>query len=105
MSNGMQGPDATALAVQRNFDNQRTTTRREKPYCIHCKMIGHSLESCFKAANAEVPICTHCNMKGHLIEKCYKLRGYPPGHKMNQKGNRYGGSANLAQSGSQILGG
>ena len=31
------------------------------------------------------PYCTHCGMLGHTIEKCYKIHGYPPGYK--PKGN------------------
>ena len=29
----------------------------------------------------ERPFCTHCNVLGHTIEKCYKLHGYPLGYK------------------------
>uniref|UniRef100_A0A803Q475 Retrotransposon Copia-like N-terminal domain-containing protein n=1 Tax=Cannabis sativa TaxID=3483 RepID=A0A803Q475_CANSA len=29
------------------------------------------------------PFCTHCNIHGHTIEKCYKIHGYPPGFKSN----------------------
>ena len=31
------------------------------------------------------PFCTHYNMQGHTIEKCYKLHGYPPGYKPKRK--------------------
>ena len=27
----------------------------------------------------ERPFCTHYNMPGHTVDKCYKLHGYPPG--------------------------
>ncbi|XP_060972294.1 uncharacterized protein LOC133038222 [Cannabis sativa] len=30
------------------------------------------------------PFCTHCNIHGHTIEKCYKIHGYPPGFKNNR---------------------
>ena len=33
----------------------------------------------------ERPFCTHCNMPGHTFEKCYKLHGYPPGYKPKRK--------------------
>ena len=33
----------------------------------------------------ERPFCTHYNMLGHTIEKCYKLRGYPPSYKPKGK--------------------
>ncbi|KAL5580725.1 hypothetical protein UlMin_013167 [Ulmus minor] len=31
------------------------------------------------------PYCTHCGMLGHTIEKCYKIHGYPPGYKPKGK--------------------
>ena len=31
------------------------------------------------------PFCTHYNMQGHTIEKCYKLHGYPPSYKPKRK--------------------
>ena len=33
----------------------------------------------------ERPFCTHYNMLGHTIEKCYKLHGYPLGYKPKGK--------------------
>ncbi|XP_075636645.1 uncharacterized protein LOC142608871 [Castanea sativa] len=33
----------------------------------------------------ERAFCTHCNMQGHTIEKCYKLHGYPLGYKPKGK--------------------
>ena len=35
----------------------------------------------------ERPFCTHCNVLGHTIEKCYKLHGYPPGYMPKRKNN------------------
>jgi hypothetical protein len=32
----------------------------------------------------ERPLCTHCGLLGHTIEKCYKLHGYPPGYKFTK---------------------
>ncbi|KAK6128183.1 hypothetical protein DH2020_038072 [Rehmannia glutinosa] len=29
----------------------------------------------------ERPYCTHCRFHGHTIDKCFKLHGYPPGYK------------------------
>jgi len=42
----------------------------------------------------ERPLCTHCGLLGHTIEKCYKLHGYPPGYKFT-KGKPLPSSANL----------
>lgn len=28
----------------------------------------------------ERPLCTHCGLLGHIAEKCFKLHGYPPGY-------------------------
>ncbi|KAB5573646.1 hypothetical protein DKX38_000840 [Salix brachista] len=63
-----------------------------RTYCPHCKIQGHSVEDCFKLGNSKPPICSHCNMSGHLAEKCYKLVGYPPGHKLYNRGRRPGGN-------------
>jgi transposase InsO family protein len=35
----------------------------------------------------ERPLCTHCGLLGHIIEKCYKLHGYPPGYKFSKGRN------------------
>ena len=59
--------------------------KKERTYCTHCKITGHTLKICFKADNDEAPICSHCNFTGHTIEKCYKLNGYPPSHKLLTK--------------------
>ena len=39
-----------------------------------------------KTQKKDRPYCTHCKMQGHTIEKCYKLHGYPPGVKGKTKG-------------------
>ena len=31
------------------------------------------------------PYCTHCGMLGHTIDKCYKIHGYPPSYKPKGK--------------------
>ena len=33
----------------------------------------------------EHPMCTHCKMLGHTVDKCYKIHGYPPGYKFKPK--------------------
>ncbi|XP_012851790.1 PREDICTED: uncharacterized protein LOC105971482 [Erythranthe guttata] len=33
----------------------------------------------------ERSFCTHCNMQGHTVEKCYKLHGYPPSYKQKSR--------------------
>ena len=60
-------------------------TKKERTSYTHCKITGHTLETCFKADNVEAPICSNCNFIGHTIEKCYKLNGYPPCHKLFTK--------------------
>lgn len=40
-------------------------------------------------------LCAHCKMIGHTMDKCYKLHGYSPGHK------RFKGHANFAESTNQ----
>ncbi|KAA8544858.1 hypothetical protein F0562_019747 [Nyssa sinensis] len=83
-------PDSMALAVKKFYPtskppNKAGQTQKPCPYCTHCHLSGHTLETCFKAGNAAPPICTHCHMSGHVAEKCYKLHGYPPRHKLFNK--------------------
>ncbi|KAA8532313.1 hypothetical protein F0562_032346 [Nyssa sinensis] len=73
--------DTIALAARRPFP---FSPKRDKPYCTHCKIPGHSLAQCFKSGNTTAPVCTHCAMTGHTAERCYKLHGYPPGHKYHK---------------------
>ncbi|XP_073127499.1 uncharacterized protein [Henckelia pumila] len=35
----------------------------------------------FKARRKERPYCTHCDVHGHTLETCYQIHGYPPGYK------------------------
>ncbi|KAA8515365.1 hypothetical protein F0562_018405 [Nyssa sinensis] len=32
----------------------------------------------------ERPFCNHCHIHGHTTARCYKLHGYPPGHRLHQ---------------------
>lgn len=71
-----QPTDSIALASQKPFSTPSPpTSRKDKPYCTHCKITGHTLANCFKSDNATAPLCTHCEMSGHTIEHCYKLHG------------------------------
>ena len=38
-----------------------------------------------KQVKKDRPLCTHCKMLGHTIDKCYKIHDYPPGHKSRFK--------------------
>ncbi|KAI3729444.1 hypothetical protein L6452_18102 [Arctium lappa] len=38
-------------------------------------------------SSREKPFCTHCQMQGHTKEKCYKLHGYPIGYKSRSRVN------------------
>ncbi|XP_035551155.1 uncharacterized protein LOC118349715 [Juglans regia] len=79
-------PDSMALAIKipfspQNFSPQtRPHQKRDRPFCTHCKITGHTFDTCFKAGNVESPLCTHCHLSGHVVDKCYKLHSYPPGH-------------------------
>ncbi|XP_075655032.1 uncharacterized protein LOC142625227 [Castanea sativa] len=47
-----------------------------------------------KYKGKERPMCSHCRVIGHTIEKCYKLHGYPPGYEpkgKSAKANQVGG--------------
>ncbi|XP_042939518.1 uncharacterized protein LOC122274557 [Carya illinoinensis] len=72
------------IATARDVGSKNITSQR-KYYCIFCKVLGHSLERCFKA-KLEKPVCCNCKMPGNVAEKCFKLHGYPPGHKLHGKG-------------------
>ncbi|XP_035544635.1 uncharacterized protein LOC118348018 [Juglans regia] len=84
-------PDSMALAVKQPYTIYKTFSKptqqlkRDRPFCTHCKIQGHSLENCFKAGNAQAPVCTHCHITGHIADKCYKLHGYLAGHKLYGK--------------------
>ncbi|KAF5445535.1 hypothetical protein F2P56_034581 [Juglans regia] len=92
--------DLMALAIKKTYPNTKFSAqprppfKKDRPYCSHCKILGHSLESCFKAGHAEAPVCTHCHLPGHIVDKCYKLHGYPPGHKFFSKSQSSGVFAN-----------
>ncbi|KAA8526271.1 hypothetical protein F0562_008526 [Nyssa sinensis] len=73
--------DTIVLAARRPFP---FSPKRDKPYCTHCKITGHTLAQCFKYGNATAPVCTHCEITGHTAARCYKLHGYPPGHKYHK---------------------
>ncbi|XP_042958217.1 uncharacterized protein LOC122293829 [Carya illinoinensis] len=70
-------------------------SRRERHFCSHYNISGHSLEHCFKA-NPNLPICNHCRIPGHTREKCYKLNGFPSGHKNNSKYKSNANQSSLA---------
>ncbi|KAJ9538691.1 hypothetical protein OSB04_031424 [Centaurea solstitialis] len=48
-------------------------------------------------ANKQRPYCTHCKIQGHTMEKCYKIHGYPPGYKTNNKYAPRNAVSNLVQ--------
>lgn len=85
VADGNPEGDLMAMALQKVKVNQKQAARKDKPFCSHCKISGHSLSRCFKAGNAQPMKCTHCNMNGHTVDKCYKLKGFPPGHKFYHK--------------------
>ncbi|KAJ0053636.1 hypothetical protein Pint_01350 [Pistacia integerrima] len=31
--------------------------------------------------------CTHCKILGHTVDRCYKIHGYPPGYKFRSNNN------------------
>ncbi|KAF5464278.1 hypothetical protein F2P56_014367, partial [Juglans regia] len=93
--------ETMALAIKKPFSPSRfsktnPSSKKDRPYCSHCKISGHLLENCFKLGNAAAPICSHCNLTGHTVDKCYKLNGYPPGHKFHVKQQPPGFLANQA---------
>ncbi|KAJ9554588.1 hypothetical protein OSB04_018633 [Centaurea solstitialis] len=53
-------------------------------------------------ANKQRPYCTHCKVQGHTMEKCYKIHGYPPGYKTNNKYTPRNAVSNLVQEMSSV---
>lgn len=68
----------TAVAVPEKLLEETTRQVRAKnyrdrvlyPYCIFCRWIGHTRDTCDEYAKA--PTCEYCNMKGHRMERCRK---------------------------------
>ncbi|XP_042964693.1 uncharacterized protein LOC122298916 [Carya illinoinensis] len=73
-----------------------SSTRRDRLFCTHCNISGHSLERCFKA-NPTLPVCSHCHIPGHTKEKCYRLNGFPSGHKNHTKHKTFANQSSLEQ--------
>ncbi|KAK0591763.1 hypothetical protein LWI29_007526 [Acer saccharum] len=40
-----------------------------------------------KNQKREKPYCTHCKILGHTVDRCYKIHGYPPGYKFRSNNN------------------
>ncbi|KAA8521095.1 hypothetical protein F0562_011752 [Nyssa sinensis] len=56
MLNTNPSPDSMALAVKKFYPtskppNKSGQTQKPRPYCTHCHLSGHTLETCFKAGN------------------------------------------------------
>lgn len=69
------------------------STKRDRLYCTHCRIQGHTFETCFEIRNARAPSCTHCKQIVHVANRCYQLHGYPLSHKF-YKGKNVGSSTN-----------
>ncbi|KAL5543790.1 hypothetical protein UlMin_007574 [Ulmus minor] len=41
----------------------------------------------FKNQKRDRPYCTHCKTLGHSMDRCYKIHGYPPGYKLKFNNN------------------
>lgn len=61
--------ESMAFAVKGNRNNNQFI-RRERNYK--------------KDSTRERPYCNHCNIQGHTKDRCYKLHGYPPGYRHNK---------------------
>ena len=46
--------------------------------------------------------CDRCKMIGHTIQKCYKVHGYPPDHRLH-KGKRVAASVTQDQDGASWI--
>ncbi|KAK0588509.1 hypothetical protein LWI29_001815 [Acer saccharum] len=44
-------------------------------------------DSTFKYQKRDRPYCTHCKILGHTMDRCYKIHGYPPRYKFRSNNN------------------
>ncbi|CAL1384464.1 unnamed protein product [Linum trigynum] len=64
--------------------------RRPRPYCTHCKFLGHTEETCYhkhgwppgmntRTTNpyGKLIECTYCKKPEHTEEKCFSKHEYP----------------------------
>jgi len=54
-----------------------------------------------QASRKTKPVCSHCGVIGHTVEKCYKIHGFPPGFKFTRNktaGSSSSSSANQVQT-------
>lgn len=94
-----------AMIAKKNYNSTKPANKphnsggqkSNRPYCIHYRIQGHSVDNCFKVGNAEPPLCTHCHMTGHTAERCYKLHGYLPRHKLHGKSEGFTVAANQSR--------
>ncbi|KAA8536734.1 hypothetical protein F0562_029212 [Nyssa sinensis] len=47
----------------------------------------NSNSSASKNQKRDRPYCTHCKILGHTVDRCYKIHGYPPGYKFRSNNN------------------
>ncbi|KAL5539285.1 hypothetical protein UlMin_045376 [Ulmus minor] len=47
----------------------------------------NSNSSASKNQKRDRPYCTHCKILGHTMDRCYKIHGYPPGYKFRSNNN------------------
>ncbi|KAA8523936.1 hypothetical protein F0562_010359 [Nyssa sinensis] len=47
----------------------------------------NSNSSASKNQKRDKPYCTHCKIRGHTVDRCYKIHGYPPGYKFRSNNN------------------
>lgn len=67
-------------------DRGPLATRKDRLFCSHCNLPGHSLERCFKI-NQHFLVCSHCTIykDTHTKEKSYKLNGVLSRHKIDPR--------------------
>ncbi|KAI9160054.1 hypothetical protein LWI28_004620 [Acer negundo] len=43
----------------------------------------------YRGQRKDRPYCTHCKIHGHTIDRCFKIHGYPPGYKPKPRDNSF----------------
>ena len=92
----------------KSIGHEGSFSPQPKTVAMHANSKGNSGNSNWKKGGnkKERPFCTHCNMLGHTLGKCYKLYGnslgYRPKGKSNANANQVSSNLILASETGQV---
>ncbi|KAF5459039.1 hypothetical protein F2P56_023028 [Juglans regia] len=64
LTSNVSSTQTMALAVTKPYPSskyppkQNPNSKKDRPYCNHCKISSHSMETCFKLGNVVAPVCS-----------------------------------------------